>query len=194
MAPGVRLLAKGKDFEPEKLAARLTTKTIAVRGEMGTTFYNSAVEAGVDDSLISDFAAAFNYDVDFQFELPPGRHFRRHVRAGLQSVGRVRRRAAAAVRVASAAGQVIALLPVQIRRPIWLVRQQRAKQQTLAHAHTSRRRTRVVRLRNALSPGSPFHADAQRHGLRGAHRDSRLCVRPTARSSSPAVAMATLGR
>ena len=69
---GVRLLAKGKDFEPEKLAARLTTRTIAVRGEMGTTFYNSAVEAGVDDSLISDFAAAFNYDVDFQFELHQG--------------------------------------------------------------------------------------------------------------------------
>jgi murein DD-endopeptidase MepM/ murein hydrolase activator NlpD len=69
---GVRLLAKGTGFEPEKLAARLTTRTIAVRGEMGTTFYNSAVEAGVDDSLISDFAAAFNYDVDFQFELHQG--------------------------------------------------------------------------------------------------------------------------
>jgi murein DD-endopeptidase MepM/ murein hydrolase activator NlpD len=69
---GVRLVAKGDGFEPEKLAAKLTTKIIAVRGEMGTTFYNSAVEAGVDDSLISDFAGAFNYDVDFQFELHPG--------------------------------------------------------------------------------------------------------------------------
>ena len=69
---GVRLFAKGERFEPEKLAAKLTTKIIAVRGEMGTTFYNSAVEAGVDDSLISDFAGAFNYDVDFQFELHQG--------------------------------------------------------------------------------------------------------------------------
>lgn len=69
---GVRLLAEGSGFKAQKLAAKLTTKTIAVRGEMGTTFYNSAVEAGVDDSLISDFAGAFNYDVDFQFELQPG--------------------------------------------------------------------------------------------------------------------------
>ena len=69
---GVRLVAKGDGFEPQKLAAKLTTKIIAVRGEMGATFYNSAVEAGVDDSLISDFAGAFNYDVDFQFELHPG--------------------------------------------------------------------------------------------------------------------------
>ena len=69
---GVRLLADGDRFKAQKLLAKLTTKTIAVRGEMGTTFYNSAVEAGVDDSLISDFAGAFNYDVDFQFELQPG--------------------------------------------------------------------------------------------------------------------------
>jgi murein DD-endopeptidase MepM/ murein hydrolase activator NlpD len=69
---GVRLLADGARFKPQKLLALLTTKTIAVRGEMGTTFYDSAVEAGVDDSLISDFAGAFNYDVDFQFELQPG--------------------------------------------------------------------------------------------------------------------------
>lgn len=69
---GVRLIAKGDRFAPERLAAKLTTRTIAVRGEMGTTFYDSAVEAGVDDSLISDFAGAFNYDVDFQFELQQG--------------------------------------------------------------------------------------------------------------------------
>lgn len=70
---GVRLLANGTGYEAQKLAARLTTRIIAARGEMGnTTFYNSAVEAGVDDSLISDFAGAFNYDVDFQFELHPG--------------------------------------------------------------------------------------------------------------------------
>ena len=72
---GVRLISTGDRLEEQKLAARLTTRTIAVRGEMGTTFYNSAVEAGVDDSLISDFAGAFNYDVDFQFELRPGDTF-----------------------------------------------------------------------------------------------------------------------
>jgi murein DD-endopeptidase MepM/ murein hydrolase activator NlpD len=69
---GVRLISEGDSFKAERLAAKLTTKIIAVRGEMGTTFYNSAVEAGVDDSLITDFAGAFNYDVDFQFELQPG--------------------------------------------------------------------------------------------------------------------------
>ena len=69
---GVRLASTGGHLQAQELAAKLTTRTIAVRGEMGTTFYNSAVEAGVDDSLISDFAGAFNYDVDFQFELHAG--------------------------------------------------------------------------------------------------------------------------
>lgn len=69
---GVRLIANGNGFDAQTLAPKLTTRTIAVRGEMATTFYNSAVDAGVDDSLISDFAAAFSYDVDFQFELHPG--------------------------------------------------------------------------------------------------------------------------
>ena len=72
---GVRLTANGDGFDAQKLAPKLSTKTLAVRGEMGTTFYNSAVDAGVDDRLISDFAAAFNYDVDFQFELHPGNIF-----------------------------------------------------------------------------------------------------------------------
>lgn len=69
---GVRLISTGDRLKAQKLAAKLTTRTIAVRGEMGATFYNSAVEAGVDDSLISDFAGAFSYDVDFQFEVQPG--------------------------------------------------------------------------------------------------------------------------
>ncbi|HKH01023.1 MAG TPA: peptidoglycan DD-metalloendopeptidase family protein, partial [Bradyrhizobium sp.] len=72
---GVRLVSKGVGFESQKLAAKLTTRTIARRGEMGSTFYDSAVEAGIDDSLISDFAGAFNYDVDFQFELQAGDTF-----------------------------------------------------------------------------------------------------------------------
>jgi murein DD-endopeptidase MepM/ murein hydrolase activator NlpD len=69
---GVRLISSGHGFDAQKLAAKVVTNILAVRGEMGTTFYNSAVEAGVDDSLISDFAGAFNYDVDFQFELQAG--------------------------------------------------------------------------------------------------------------------------
>ena len=57
----------------EKLASRLETRILSARGEMDTTsFYSSAVAAGISDSVISDFAAAFSFDVDFQREVQPG--------------------------------------------------------------------------------------------------------------------------
>lgn len=60
-------------FKAAPLAARLSTKLTVVSGEMDTSsFYNAAVTAGVIDSLVSDFAAAFSFDFDFQQEILPG--------------------------------------------------------------------------------------------------------------------------
>lgn len=68
-------IAANEDGElvAQKLATRLATKIVSARGEMdGSSFYSSAVAAGVSDSVISDFAAAFSFDVDFQREVQPG--------------------------------------------------------------------------------------------------------------------------
>lgn len=55
------------------LATGRTTEIKVVRGEMdANSFYSSAVAAGVRDSLIDDFAAAFAFDFDFQREIRPG--------------------------------------------------------------------------------------------------------------------------
>ena len=60
-------------FTAEKLDTRLTTQIVSARGEMDTnSFYSSAVTAGISDSVISDFAAAFSFEVDFQREVKPG--------------------------------------------------------------------------------------------------------------------------
>lgn len=46
------------------------------RGEMNNeSFYSSAVNAGIDDSLVSDFAQAFAFDFDFQREVKAGDQF-----------------------------------------------------------------------------------------------------------------------
>lgn len=71
---GIILAANAEGgFAAETLAAQLSTKVHAIRGEMDeTSFYSSAVTAGVTDSLISDFAAAFSFDFDFQREIHQG--------------------------------------------------------------------------------------------------------------------------
>jgi murein DD-endopeptidase MepM/ murein hydrolase activator NlpD len=71
---GVTLAAKPDgSYSSEVLQAQLTTQVKVVRGEMdATSFYNAAVNAGITDSLISDFAAAFSFDFDFQREVHPG--------------------------------------------------------------------------------------------------------------------------
>jgi murein DD-endopeptidase MepM/ murein hydrolase activator NlpD len=66
----------GGAFSPQPLAPQLTVRTYAKRGELDdTSFYTSAVAAGITDSLISDFANAFSFDFDFQREVKPGAVF-----------------------------------------------------------------------------------------------------------------------
>ena len=60
-------------FVARKLDTRLATRIMSARGEMdGESFYTSAVAAGINDAVISDFAAAFSFDVDFQREVKTG--------------------------------------------------------------------------------------------------------------------------
>ena len=60
-------------FVATRVAASLSTQVRVVRGEIdGNSFYTSAVAAGVTDSLIGDFAAAFVYDFNFQTEIGAG--------------------------------------------------------------------------------------------------------------------------
>lgn len=61
------------EYAATPTAAALKTVMIVKRGEIDTTsFYSSAVTAGITDSLIPDFAKAFYYDFDFQREINPG--------------------------------------------------------------------------------------------------------------------------
>ncbi len=70
---GVALEAKTSGFTARTIAAARGTRVETVRGEIDTTsFYSSAVAAGVNDSLIDDFAGAFAFDFDFQREIEPG--------------------------------------------------------------------------------------------------------------------------
>ncbi len=71
---GVMLRGDGsRAVDAEPLSSNRTVEIKVVRGEMdANSFYSSAVAAGVRDSLIDDFAAAFAFDFDFQREIKPG--------------------------------------------------------------------------------------------------------------------------
>ncbi|HWU78627.1 MAG TPA: M23 family metallopeptidase, partial [Caulobacter sp.] len=75
-ADGSGLMLRGdgsRMVDVEPLSSNRTLEIKVVRGEMdANSFYSSAVAAGVRDSLIDDFAAAFAFDFDFQREIKPG--------------------------------------------------------------------------------------------------------------------------
>ncbi len=59
-----------------KVAAELSKEINVVRGEIdATSFYSSAVSAGMTDVLIPDFINAFAFDFDLQMEINPGDTF-----------------------------------------------------------------------------------------------------------------------
>lgn len=63
-------------FDRETVLDTATTQVRTVRGVIDqNTFYASAVEAGVPDSLISPFAKAFSFDFDFQRDVGIGDRF-----------------------------------------------------------------------------------------------------------------------
>jgi len=60
-------------FQAAAIASQLRTEIVSATGEMGTTdFYSAAVNAGISDSLVTDFANAFSFDFDFQREVSAG--------------------------------------------------------------------------------------------------------------------------
>lgn len=67
-------LARGTDgFTQQTLSAHLVRRLTIVRGELDARdFYSAAVAAGVNDTLVSDFANAFAFDFDLQREVAPG--------------------------------------------------------------------------------------------------------------------------
>jgi murein DD-endopeptidase MepM/ murein hydrolase activator NlpD len=71
---GVTVTADGHGgFTAQCHGAHLTRKLQVVRGELDAqSFYSSAVAAGVNDTLVSDFANAFAFDFDLQREVAPG--------------------------------------------------------------------------------------------------------------------------
>jgi murein DD-endopeptidase MepM/ murein hydrolase activator NlpD len=71
---GVTVTADGHGgFTAQRHGAHLTRKLQVVRGELDAqSFYSSAVAAGVNDTLVSDFANAFAFDFDLQREVAPG--------------------------------------------------------------------------------------------------------------------------
>ncbi len=70
---GIVVQSSSSGYKKETLQAKLTSQIRVVRGEIDSdSFYSSAVAAGVNDSLISEFAAAFSFDFDFQREIAPG--------------------------------------------------------------------------------------------------------------------------
>jgi murein DD-endopeptidase MepM/ murein hydrolase activator NlpD len=75
-ADGSGLMLRGdgsRAVDAEPLSSNRSVEIKVVRGEMdANSFYSSAVAAGVRDSLIDDFAAAFAFDFDFQREIKPG--------------------------------------------------------------------------------------------------------------------------
>ncbi|WP_161626333.1 M23 family metallopeptidase [Sphingobium ummariense] len=74
--PGGRPVALSWDAQSAKVHQSATQSALhykVIRGEVDRiSFYSSAVAAGMTDSLIPEFAAAFAHDIDFQREIAPG--------------------------------------------------------------------------------------------------------------------------
>jgi murein DD-endopeptidase MepM/ murein hydrolase activator NlpD len=86
---GVALAAAADGrFDAQKLVASLSRPLRAVSGQMDqTNFYSSAVTAGIDDSLISDFAKALAFDFNFQTEIHAGDVFGAVIERAVNAAG-----------------------------------------------------------------------------------------------------------
>lgn len=89
-ASGVIVQVAGDAFTATPVAADVTTRVVVRRGTMDADdFYSSAVNAGVIDSLIPDFAAALAFDFDFQREVHKGDAFEAAFEERVDRDGRV---------------------------------------------------------------------------------------------------------
>jgi murein DD-endopeptidase MepM/ murein hydrolase activator NlpD len=70
---GIALVRGSEGFARQLLSAHLVRRLTIVRGELDARdFYSAAVAAGINDTLVSDFANAFAFDFDLQREVAPG--------------------------------------------------------------------------------------------------------------------------
>ncbi|RMB35599.1 peptidase M23-like protein [Sphingomonas sp. PP-F2F-G114-C0414] len=70
---GIALARGAGGFTQQILSAHLVQRLTIVRGELDARdFYSAAVAAGINDTLVSDFANAFAFDFDLQREVAPG--------------------------------------------------------------------------------------------------------------------------
>jgi murein DD-endopeptidase MepM/ murein hydrolase activator NlpD len=73
---GVVVVAQGPALSARRVAAQTGLRTVVRRGVMDAdSFYSSAVAAGINDSLIPDFAKALSFDFDFQRDVHRGDAF-----------------------------------------------------------------------------------------------------------------------
>ena len=78
LAPGRRAFVKRTPagaFLTTQLNARVRKVPVTVRGEIKNSLYVDAIQAGVEDQKIVDFAGVFAFDLDFQREIHPGDQF-----------------------------------------------------------------------------------------------------------------------
>ena len=67
---------KRKDkIEITKNITRLFKKEIVLNGEISTSLYKAAVDAGIEPNVIIEFARIFGFEVDFQRDIRKGDYF-----------------------------------------------------------------------------------------------------------------------
>ena len=76
-APGERVdVAMGNDgFTARVVETPLTATQVAAEGEITTSLYQAAVDAGVPPAVLADMIRAYSFDVDFQREIKVGDSF-----------------------------------------------------------------------------------------------------------------------
>lgn len=76
-APGERVdVAMGDDgFTARVVEMPLTATQVAAEGEITTSLYQAAVDAGVPPAVLADMIRAYSFDVDFQREIKVGDSF-----------------------------------------------------------------------------------------------------------------------
>ncbi|WP_421208781.1 peptidoglycan DD-metalloendopeptidase family protein [Aeromonas sp. 602396] len=72
----LKVSRKEETFVARSVKIALDTREQVTKGEIRSSFWSSAVEAGMTEDQIMDLAAIFGWDIDFAQDLQPGDSFR----------------------------------------------------------------------------------------------------------------------
>lgn len=72
----LKVSRKAESFVAKPVKLELDTREQVTRGEIRSSFWGAAVEAGMTEDQIMDLAAIFGWDIDFAQDLQPGDSFR----------------------------------------------------------------------------------------------------------------------